>query len=150
MTALLLALGWFSISTLGCKRGPESNSGEDGYRHVAVEAQLDSFIYDDFAGPEGDNTDWRRFELKSPTEVILTVVVENEKAEVSVGLYDTYGQVLAQDYKRAADSARITVKGEAPAGTVFVKVAAGKTRYRSNYTMNIKLGESRFVPLRPF
>ena len=147
---LVTCLAGLAVAMSGCRTGPEQNSGEDAYRNVAVEAPIGSFIYDDFAGPEGDMTDWRRFELDKPTEVILTVVVENEKAEAAVGLYNTYGEPIAEDYKRAADSARLTVKGVAPRGTVFVKIAAGQTRYRSNYTMTIKLGKSMFVPPRPF
>ena len=149
--AIALSVFLTLLSTLlGCRTGPEANSGEDAYRNMAIEAPVGSFIYDDFAGPEGDATDWRRFELAKPTEVIVTVVFENEKAEATVGIYDTYGMSITEDYKRAADSARMTLKGVAPQGTVFVKVAAGKTRYRSNYTMTIKLGKSMYVPPRPF
>lgn len=146
---LALAMG-VALALTGCRGGPEKNSGEDAYRHIATEAPVGSFIYDDFAGPEGDTTDWRQFQLEKPTEVILTVVLENEKAEASVGLYNTYGEPIAEDYKRAADSARLTVKGVAPKGTVFIKIAAGQTRYRSNYTMTVKLGKSMYVPPRPF
>lgn len=150
LSLLVGALLVHALLIMGCRTSPEANSGEDGYRHMALEAPVGSFIYDDFAGPEGDATDWRRFVLEKPTEIIVTVVFETEKTEAALGIYDKYGMPITEDYKRASDSARVTIKGVAPAGVVFIKIAAGQTRYRSNYTLTIKLGKSMYVPPRPF
>ncbi len=144
LTALLVA------GAFGCRSHPESNSGEDAYRNQAVETEIGTWVIDDFSGPNSDSTDWRSFKIDKPAEIIIEVVFENQLTEAAVGLYDKYGMTVAEDYKRASDSARLTVKGAVPAGLNFVKVAAGKRRFRSNYNLRIKMGKSMYVPPRPF
>ena len=150
MRTALAAATLAAIFSASCAPGPEESSSPDAYRHEATEIPLEKWITDDFDGSSGDTTDWKSFKLEQPTDVVITVVFEEDKVEAEVGLYDRYGMPVAEDRKRKSDNSRIILKGALPQGLNFVRVAAESSRDRSNYTLQVSAAPVEVRPPRPF
>jgi hypothetical protein len=136
-----LLLGLFALA--GCVQGPDAGSGPDAYRHQAEPMELDQWIPDSLSSGGNDQVDWRQFTVAYASEIVVTVVFDNEQVEAEVGLYDRYGIAVKEDAKSRSDSPRLIVRGLVPAGTNFVRVAVG-SRQETGYTIQVQVADSQF------
>ena len=61
----------------GCGPGFDSKSGEDSARGKPIEVVLGKLSYDRVSAEDGDNTDWKVFELSQPTKITVRIWWDN-------------------------------------------------------------------------
>lgn len=132
--ATLLALG-------GCVAGPDEQSGEDRYRHQAVQVPLDQPVPDTVSWPGNDRTDWKWFAV--PEDGLLTVNVHfvNVEAAAHVELFDTYGKSVAKRIKEANRDEHLQFAQPVAAGRYFLRVMAYDEGDQSEYTVLLTMAQ---------
>jgi len=136
------ALGLAALTTIaGCMAGPDDLSGEDRYRHQAVQVPLGQPVPDTFSWPANDRTDWKVFVV--PEEGLLTVNVHfvNVDASAYVELFDTYGKPMAKRIKEQGRDDHLQFSQPVAAGRYFLRVTAYDEGDESEYTVVLSMGE---------
>lgn len=137
-TRLLFVL--LSLATLlaACGPGFDEKTGGDGTRGEAREVRVDAAIDDRVSAEQGDNTDWKKFELDDAAKVTVKFWWDEPGIKVSITLRDELGQKLTSmthaSGQREEALGPIKLKG----GSYFLEIAAGGGA--SVYTFEVQTG----------
>lgn len=134
--AIVAVLSW-----TGCVQGPDAASGDDAFRHQAVQIPLDQPVPDTFSWPSSDRTDWKWFIL--PQDGLLTVNVHfvNLEAAAHVEVFDTYGKVVAKRIKERNRDEHLQFSEPVNMGRYFLRVMAFDEGDESEYTVLLTMNE---------
>lgn len=134
-----LAVLLFSIGIAACGTGFDEKTGGDGNRGEAIEIALDTMLHDRVSAGEGDNTDWKKFELEDAAKLTISMWWDQAGASATVTLRDEMGKTLTT--LKHDKNARAEKLGplSAKAGVYYLQVEAkGGT---SVYTYEVKTSE---------
>ncbi len=137
---------WLSLSALccglmlvACGPGFDEFTGGDGSRGEAQEVQVDTLLDDRVSADQGDNTDWKKFELDSSAGVTVKVWWDDPSVGAVIAIRDELGQQLKS--LKHAKGQRVEALGPVGLddGAYFVEFRA--TGGASVYTYEIVTGE---------
>ncbi len=133
---LLLALMWL---VQACCTGPmcrEVNSGPDRHRTRATTVKVPSVNDDSVNASAKDATDWKTFELKKYSQLVVELHWDNQEARLTVALFDSIGARVAQGEAWGQKGQRLIVP-KAKKGRYFVRVQVSGEG-GSHYSLRIR------------
>jgi hypothetical protein len=136
------ALGTLVLATVaGCVAGPDAQSGDDRFRHQAVQIPLNQPVPDTLSWPGRDRTDWKWFIV--PAEGLLTVNVHfvNVDSAAYVELFDTYGKPVARRIKEHNRDDHLQFTQPVAAGRYFLRLMAYDEGDESESTVLLSMEE---------
>jgi hypothetical protein len=123
-----------------CVHGRNDSSGPDAQRINASPLEFDSIADDTVDGDEGDATDWRYLDVAQPGVLDVVLHWDNDKANLTLELYDALGKQLANSDVDGQKGRR--VQFEAPHKDRYYlrveAVAQGQTAYSLKATFTKK------------
>jgi hypothetical protein len=102
---------------------PEGASGPDAYRHQAAQIALEEPQTDSVSIDEGDQTDWRAFEIYDGGRLAIEFSADEQDAEVSLAVFDRYGTELRAVERPGGAVSTLTVDA-ARGGRYFLRIQA--------------------------
>ena len=124
----------------GCRSDPESDSGQDAYRHQAQALSMDEWTTDDISGGGGDRTDWRFVDLAVPGRLRVIARVDEEDTRVKIGIYDRYGASIQQTEGPSGLNEVVATVDVVRAERIFIMVQATGGP-ASTYSLYASLGD---------
>ncbi|TNF29891.1 MAG: hypothetical protein EP329_14690 [Deltaproteobacteria bacterium] len=123
---------------VACGPGFDENTGGDGSRGEAREVRVDGPVDDRVSAEQGDNTDWKKFELEDTAKVTVHFWWDEPSVAVSMTIRDELGQKLTAmkhgKGQREEQLGPIKLK----AGAYFLEISASDGA--SVYTFEIQTG----------
>ena len=80
----------------GCGPGFNAASGEDARRGGAVACAVNTLMYDRVSESQGDDTDWKTFELVADANVRIRIWWDDPEVEAMVTLYNQRARMIAE------------------------------------------------------
>jgi len=144
-TLLLLTLATLLVA---CGPGFDENTGGDGTRGEAREVRVDGPVDDRVSAIDGDNTDWKKFELDDDAKVTIHFWWDEPGVGVSMTIRDELGQKLIAMKHGSGQREEALGPVKLKAGAYFLEVSA--TDGASVYTFEIQTGASGGTPTPDF
>ena len=110
------------VGSTGCGVAPDAKSGGDAYRNEAKPLKLGKWVTDSISEDDGDQTDWKAFDLQAPGPVTVELHADNPEAVIQVRVFNRYGVPLAQATRKAGQAAASVHVDAKRASRYFVMV----------------------------
>jgi hypothetical protein len=123
-----------SALVLGCATARNELSGPDALRINATKLELDTVADDTVDAREGDATDWRVLELDRTGLLDIELHWDNDKANLSLELFDEIGKRLASGEVVGGKGRTIQFPVKAK-GQYYVRVEAARDNDASPYSV---------------
>ena len=136
--ALMMAAA-MSVCLCGCGAAPDSDSGGDARRSEAREIQPNAWVDDRVSAAQGDNTDWKSFELPVSSGVTLVFWWDDPAVHTRVVLRDQHGRALHEAEHDGASREDRFGPVDLPEGLFFLQIEA--LSGASVYTMQVATGQ---------
>jgi hypothetical protein len=128
--------------SMGCASDPEANSGPDAFLSSAEAMKVGELSPGDLDADEGDTTDWKAVTLESGAWQ-LEFTTDAKGAEVAVGVYDRYGELVAAGVRKGAASDPLRIAFEARDGGRFFVRLEHRGGGRNTYGLTIDGAEGK-------
>lgn len=129
------------VFILACGVKPDSKSGNDYTKSMALPIVVGTTVDDKVDAEKGDNTDWKRFKVEDPGPLKVNIYWDApDKIDATVALYTNIGVKIAQlkhKSKNKVPKDTISKKSIGP-GAYFIKIHADKGA--SVYTVEVLTG----------
>jgi hypothetical protein len=135
LRALLLLLALLALGA--CQLSPDSNSGDDRFRHLAKPIPFGDWDMDQLSYGESDRTDWKKFDVPDDGELKLELQCKNADAAVLLALHDGFGRLLDKVQKIPGDSRPLLVTQTVTAGRHFVMLQAVDDTDETEYSFKV-------------
>ena len=136
---LILCVAVFMVA---CGVKPDSHSGNDYTKSMAVPIDPGATIDDKVDAKKGDNTDWKRFNMDDPGPLKINIYWDNpDRIDATLELYTNIGVKVATLHHKSKDKAgKDTMeKPRLAPGTYFLRIHADHGA--SVYTVEVLTGD---------